>query len=108
MDIGNDSFMVMTIGAKYNIKDGIILLYDNFMKDNDHEELAEALNKIKGRAVISGYRTELYDNLFKNWERIDDAVKICHSSKGQRQESVWRNFQYESNIHDYAETEPIF
>lgn len=66
--------------------------YGNEMTNWDHIELGEALRNIKGRAVISGYRTKLYDELFKDWNRIDAPEKICNSSKGFRQESLWVNF----------------
>ncbi len=62
------------------------------MSDMDHFELASILNQIQGRAVISGYRSKLYDKLFAHWNRIDAPVKICNSSKGERQESLWINF----------------
>lgn len=83
-------------------------VYTQEMTDKDHEELAEALNQIKGRAVISGYRTELYDTLFKDWDRVDDSIKICHSSKGKRQESLWRNFELVPDVVVPPGPEPIF
>lgn len=67
------------------------------MSDADHFELAAVLNQIQGRAVISGYRSNLYDKLFAHWNRIDAPVKICNSSKGERQESLWINFNPNSN-----------
>ncbi len=66
--------------------------YGNEMSDWDHIQLGETLKNIKGRAVISGYRTKLYDELFKGWKRIDAPEKLCNSSKGYRQESLWINF----------------
>ncbi len=66
--------------------------YGNEMTNWDHIQLGEALRNIKGRAVISGYRTKLYDELFKDWNRIDAPEKLCNSSKGFRQESLWVNF----------------
>lgn len=66
--------------------------YGNEMTNWDHIQLGEALRNIRGRAVISGYRTRLYDELFKDWNRIDAPEKLCNSSKGFRQESLWVNF----------------
>ncbi len=71
---------------------GDIKAYGNEMTDLEHIELACLLRSIKGKAVISGYRTALYDDLFMKWNRIDAPVKICNSSKGERQESLWLNF----------------
>ena len=62
------------------------------MTDKDHCELADCLSRIRGRAVISGYRTELYDKLFANWHRVDADRRRCHSTRTMRQESAWLNF----------------
>lgn len=67
--------------------------YGHEMTDSEHIELADMLNQIKGRAVVSGYRTKLYDKLFSNWKRVDSSAKTCNSSKGKRQESLWMNFE---------------
>jgi len=66
--------------------------YGYEMTDSEHIELANLLYQIKGRAVVSGYRTKLYDKLFNDWIRVDAPVKTCNSSKGKRQESLWLNF----------------
>lgn len=62
------------------------------MSDSDHEELAELLKTITGRAVLSGYRTDLYDRLYHDWNRVDADMKTCHSVRQPRQESLWCNF----------------
>ena len=43
--------------------------YENEMSDDEHVELAEVLSAIRGRAVLSGYRTPLYDRIYKDWSR---------------------------------------
>lgn len=67
--------------------------YKYEMTNEDHMELAELLHGIRGRAVVSGYRTELYDQLFHDWKRIDAPPHSCKSVRKPRQESVWINFQ---------------
>ena len=62
------------------------------MTDAEHHELAEHLAVIRGRAVISGYRTKLYDDLFRDWQRIDADEQRVSSVNAMRQESVWMNF----------------
>lgn len=74
-----------------------IKAYGYEMNDMEHFELASILSQIKGRAVISGYRTKLYDELYKNWIRIDADEKTCNSSKGKRVESLWLNFNVKRN-----------
>ena len=64
------------------------------MSDDDHRELAECLNGIRGRAVVSGYRTDLYDDLFCSWARIDAPERRCNSVGTMRQESAWLNFSH--------------
>ena len=66
--------------------------YGYEMTDEQHVELADALNGIRGRAVISGYRTDLYDRLFSGWRRMDAPERLCHSVRRTRQESAWLNF----------------
>ena len=62
------------------------------MTDDDHIELAYVLHSLRGRAILSGYRTELYDNLYSDWQRVDAAERNCHSVRQPRQESAWLNF----------------
>lgn len=67
--------------------------YGYEMSDADHVELASALASIRGRAVLSGYRTPLYDRLYASWNRIDAPARIAHSVRQPRRESLWLNFQ---------------
>ncbi len=66
--------------------------YGHEMSDDDHRELALELRGIQGRAVLSGYRCPLYEDLFVDWVRVDAPAKLCNSSKGKRTESLWMNF----------------
>lgn len=66
--------------------------YGHEMTDADHESLAKVLNGTRGRVVLSGYRTRLYDRLYENWRRIDANERNCHSVRKPRQESAWLNF----------------
>ncbi len=67
--------------------------YRHEMTDADHRELADLLHRIQGRAVLSGYRCVLYDELFADWHRVDAPEKLCNSSKGLRGETLWMNFE---------------
>lgn len=66
--------------------------YENEMSDYQHIELAEVLSDIRGRAVLSGYRTTLYDRIYKDWRRVDAPARIANSVRQPRQESLWINF----------------
>ena len=62
--------------------------YSYEMTDGDHRELGAVLGDVKGRVVLSGYRSDLYDELYKGWRRIDDEVRTARSANAKRQECV--------------------
>lgn len=66
--------------------------YGYEMTDDDHEELAAVLGSVRGRVVVFGDRTPLYDRLFRDWTRIDAPARNCNSMRQPRQESAWLNF----------------
>ena len=57
------------------------------MVDDDHRQLAEVLTQVKGQVVLSGYRSDLYVELFPGWRRIEKSTRT--SSRGQRIECLW-------------------
>ncbi len=57
------------------------------MTDAEHMALADGLHRIQGMAVISGYRCELYDALYSDWERRDREARI--NGPGSAVESLW-------------------
>lgn len=66
--------------------------YGYELKESEHTILAKTLNGVRGKVALSGYRSPLYDHLFKNWRRYDAPTKHCHSVKQQRQECLWMNY----------------
>ena len=62
------------------------------MTDREHAELAEVLRGVRAAVAISGYRCALMDRLYKGWRRADAPPRLCNSSKGERTESVWLNY----------------
>lgn len=62
------------------------------MDEAEHVALADALKKCQGKVALSGYRSTLYDKLFKGWRRFDAPEKTIHSTKETRQECVWMNY----------------
>ncbi|MEN6612750.1 MAG: DNA adenine methylase [Armatimonadota bacterium] len=61
--------------------------YMHEMTDDDHRELAEVLRSVKGMVVLSGYRSELYDELYGDWERFDK--KAYADGARERMECLW-------------------
>lgn len=45
--------------------------YKHEMDDSQHEQLAEVLRSLKGHVVLSGYRCDLYDRLYHDWQRVE-------------------------------------
>ena len=62
------------------------------MDEASHKELSEVLHGCKGKVAISGYRCDLMDELYKDWQCQEAPPKLCHSVKGQRQEALWTNY----------------
>ena len=63
--------------------------YKYEMSNRDHEHLAEILHSIKGKAVISGYKCELMDRAYSDWECIEAPIKWSHGAHGMRIEVIW-------------------
>jgi DNA adenine methylase len=63
------------------------------MTEEDHVELAELLNTVKGKVILSGYPSDLYNELYKGWERIEkESIADGHLP---RTEALWlRNIEY--------------
>lgn len=61
--------------------------YAHELTDHDHTMLAAALANIEGTALISGYRCDLYDDLYGTWARTDRLAYADGAQK--RTESLW-------------------
>lgn len=69
--------------------------YSKEMKEDDHIELADILNTYKGKVLLSGYHSPLYDKLYKNWRCIEKQI-VNHSSQQKKKpiktEVLWANY----------------
>lgn len=61
-----------------------------------HVDAADELNKCDAGVCISGFQSDLYSDLYKDWTRIDKTGSYASSNK-QRTESIWIN--YNQTIH---------
>jgi DNA adenine methylase len=61
--------------------------YRHELTDDQHIQLAGVLHDLRGAVVLSGYRCTLYDELYKDWERIDRKTR--GDGAVARVESVW-------------------
>ena len=65
------------------------------MQEDDHKALAKICNNIKGKVMISGYPSDLYEELYEGWrcEKKDAPNHSSHSKKKDRMtECIWLNF----------------
>lgn len=62
------------------------------MDDNDHEILLRLLLQHKGPVLISGYDTELYQDMLGGWKRYVNTTysQVC----SKKQEVLWMNFEH--------------
>jgi DNA adenine methylase len=75
--------------------------YKYEMTDNDHRELAEVLTNLKGKVALSGYRCELLDKLYKDWNCIESPSKQCLSVKQPRTEILWTNYDVPRDVSEW-------
>ncbi len=69
--------------------------YQYEMTDAEHVELADVLNRVKGRVALSGYHCDLLDQLYRDWMVIEAPPKKIHSVKTERTEVLWVNYDLE-------------
>ena len=64
------------------------------MTDEQHVELAQVLNKVKGKVAISNYNCVLMDELYPapKWTKVYAPEKQIHSTHEIRQEVLWINY----------------
>lgn len=64
--------------------------YRHEMSIADHQELLAALQSLRGMVVVSGYRTELYDDTLSGWQRVETTSRISAGRGGAiRTECLW-------------------
>lgn len=75
--------------------------YKYELTDNEHKELVGILLNIKGKAILSGYDNEIYNELIDNgWEKFnlgefsERSTKTNMTKKQKRQEFLWVNFKF--------------
>ncbi|MEA3225802.1 MAG: DNA adenine methylase [Planctomycetota bacterium] len=66
-------------------------VYRHEMTKEDHNNLADVLHNLKGMVVLSGYRSNLYDLLYSDWERVEKTTYAEGRRQGTRQrtECLW-------------------
>lgn len=62
------------------------------MTDDQHQELAQVLHRVKGKVVLSGYQSPLMQKLYGDWHSIEGVERLVHSVKMPRTEVLWVNY----------------
>lgn len=69
--------------------------YEDEMTDDDHIELSKALNNFRGKVIISGYPSTLYNRLYQNWNMVEKQI-ANHASQQKKKttktEVIWTNY----------------
>lgn len=71
--------------------------YEFEMSRDEHKNLLNVLLNVKGKFILSGYRSDLYDEFaqLSNWQRVDIQIDNKASSakkKETKTECLWMNF----------------
>lgn len=61
--------------------------YPHEMTNEDHGALSEFLNTLEGFVVLSGYPSELYEDLYQGWRRVERTALADGGAK--RTEVLW-------------------
>lgn len=64
-------------------------LYLHEMTDQDHIDLLDLLDAHAGPVLLSGYRSDLYDDRMAHWRRLDMGTNVYRGAA--RVESLWLN-----------------
>jgi len=67
-------------------------LYQTEFEDKQHEQLLDFLSSdFKGKAILSGYQCEMYDDILSSWYKVQFQA---NAEAGQsRLETLWCNFE---------------
>jgi DNA adenine methylase len=64
--------------------------YRHELTDECHGRLGACLKSLKGKVMVSGYGSDLYDEMFEGWVRVE---KVAYADvRAKRTEVVWMNF----------------
>ena len=84
--------------------------YKNDMTNKNHIQFLETMTKIQGKAIISGYNSELYNNYLSNWNKREIEVNASMSMKKlpdrnttKAIECLWYNYEHNTNFIQYKE-----
>ena len=78
-------------------------VYNHEMTDDQHRELASALMRARGKVVISGYHSALYDELYQGWSCVE---RNARTNGGDRTEVLWLSPRVQAELNTRKEAQP--
>lgn len=91
----------MYIDPPYLLKTRTAKQYKHEMTEADHEKLLLALKETSAKVMISGYESDLYNNLLKGWHK--EQFQSHAEYGGSRVETVWMNYDRQITIQEYQQ-----
>ncbi len=55
--------------------------YEYELSDGEHRRLADVLKAVQGMVVLSGYQSDLYTELYPNWDVVEKAARSVNNAK---------------------------
>jgi DNA adenine methylase len=82
--------------------------YKHEMTDEQHTELAKALNSIQGMVAFSNYECDILNRLYPapKWRKYESPPRTIHSTKDKRVEILWTNYEVK-NWYSAKKVQPI-
>lgn len=65
--------------------------YIHEMTEDDHVELLQTILDNKAKIMISGYKSDLYEQYLSKWNKVE--LKSCAAYSGERTEVLWMNYE---------------
>ncbi|EOE7224526.1 DNA adenine methylase [Clostridioides difficile] len=88
----NKTDCLIYVDPPYLIKTRTQKMYNVEMEtEEEHEELLKTLLKFSGYVILSGYDSDLYNEMLKNWNKLEFRA---YAEQGKlRKEVLWANFE---------------
>ena len=65
--------------------------YSHEMTEADHREMGELLHQAKATVLLSGYASDLYDEMFAGWHQVRIGARSDNAIDREVVEVVWSN-----------------
>ena len=88
--------VLIYIDPPYLLSTRVAKQYKYEMSEEDHIELLETLLQHPGPVMISGYESDLYNNILKNWNKT--KVRSNKEGGSSTTEVIWMNYKISNQL----------